>query len=122
VKAAAADVLIIEDDSEMREMLEHLLRSEGYAVRTATDGGEALTRMREAPVRLVLLDLLLPAMNGYEFRKAQLRDDRLAEIPVVLVSGAANLHIAAARMRIRDYLVKPLDLNKLLQTVRDYLS
>lgn len=120
-RAGTVDVLVVEDDAAMRELLEQLLLGEGYSVTTAQNGAEALAHMRETPVRLVLLDLLLPGVNGYEFRAAQLQDDRLAKVPVVITSGEGNLHIAAARMRVRDFLAKPFDYGKLLAVVRRYL-
>ena len=117
----AVDILIIEDDDDMRELLEHLLTSEGYAVKTAKEGGEGLACMRRASVRLVLLDLQLPGVNGYDFRNAQLRDERLAQVPVVIMSGTGNVHVAARRLNVGEYMVKPLDFGKLLAIVRRYV-
>jgi DNA-binding response OmpR family regulator len=120
--AQSIDVLIVEDDRDMRELIEQLMLFEGYAVGSASDGGEALECMRRRRVRLVLLDLMLPAVNGFAFRRAQLSDERLADIPVVIISGTGNLHVAAADLGVRDYLVKPLDFDKLLATVRKYIG
>lgn len=121
-QTGAVDILVVEDDAAMRELLEQLLLSEGYSVAGAKDGQEALAWMRAVPVRLVLLDVLLPRVNGYEFREAQLQDERLAPIPVVITSGEGNLHLSAARMRVRDFVAKPLDYGKLLAIVRKYLG
>ena len=121
-RTGSLDILIVEDDPSMCELLELFLLGEGYAVATATDGGEALARMRKTPVRLVLLDLLLPRVNGYQFRDLQLQDKRLADVPVVIISGEGNVHIAAATMGVRDFVSKPLDYGKLLRIVRRHLE
>src|SRR5207247_2102614 len=83
---------IIEDDPDLRDALGELLSGEGYEVATAADGREGLRRLG-APPRpcLVLLDLMLPAMDGFEFRLRQLEDPALAAIPVIVFSGGGDV-------------------------------
>lgn len=112
-------VLLIEDDSETREQLTHILRLWGYSVETAADGEEALERVRRDPLPQVLLvDLLLPRMSGWEFIAEINKSDRLSRIPLVVVSGLIKetklLPPADA------HLGKPLDL-PLLQKLLDRL-
>src|SRR4051794_36215712 len=81
-------VLVTDDDDGTREALTLLLQGQGYAVATARNGAEALDRLREHPLpNLVLLDLWMPRMNGWEFREQQRQDPTLATVPVVVVSA-----------------------------------
>src|SRR5436309_7730041 len=108
-------VLIIEDDPELREALSGLLSSEGYAVTTATDGQAGLDRLRAPPrPSLVLLDLMLPHMDGFEFRVRQLEDPELAAIPVIVLSGGADVEQKAAPLGVVASLTKPVDFERLV--------
>ena len=114
----SAPVLIIEDDPDTRDALGELLSGEGYEVATAADGQEGLRRLG-APPRpcLVLLDLMLPAMDGFEFRVRQLEDPELAAIPVIVLSGGGDVERKVARLGVAASLTKPLDLGTLLEHV-----
>src|SRR4030095_777152 len=103
-----------------REALVHLLQVEGYTVGTAEDGNEALTRLRGAsPPALVLLDLMMPVMDGFEFRVQQLQDPRIADIPVIVFSSGGDLGEKIARLHVDASLTKPLDLEVLLRLIAD---
>src|SRR5690349_14816755 len=82
-------VLIVDDDADVRELLRMSLGAAGYRVATVPDGREALHYLRShADICMIVLDLMLPSMDGAQFRAAQLRDRSLAWIPVIVVSGA----------------------------------
>ena len=83
-------ILIVEDDDASRHMLELLLASNDYETMSACNGREALDLMREHRPCLVLLDLQMPVMTGWEFRERQLRDPSLADVPVVCVTAFFN--------------------------------
>jgi CheY-like chemotaxis protein len=85
-----ACVLIVEDDDDSREMLELLLTSYGYETLTARNGKEALERMRQQRPCLVLLDMQMPVMSGWEFRDHQVHDPALANVPVVCITAVYN--------------------------------
>jgi CheY-like chemotaxis protein len=117
-----ARVLLIEDDADIREGLAELLREVGHDVKTATDGAEALATLRDSveraePPCLILLDLMMPVMNGWDFRASQLKAPSLAGIPVVLVSGAADVKQHAERLCAVGYLTKPVGLNRLYELI-----
>jgi CheY-like chemotaxis protein len=81
-------VLVVEDDPDLREMMEQMLHLEGFATLTAPNGQEALNLLRAgAPVKVILLDLMMPVMDGWEFRRCQRADPKLADIPVVVMSA-----------------------------------
>ena len=111
-------IIVVEDEGDIREDVADLLREEGYEVVTAANGSEALTRLRESgQACVILLDLMMPVMDGVEFREEQLRDPRLAKVPVIVVSGAANARQKAADLKAADFLVKPFKMNALLEAV-----
>ncbi len=115
-------VLVVDDDDDIRESLEVLLRLHGYHVATAADGSEALKRMQMGGWRpcLILLDLMMPGMNGFELRSALDANETLADIPVVVITGAgAKVAERASAMHL-DVLRKPFEPLTLLQTVRRF--
>jgi CheY-like chemotaxis protein len=114
-------ILIVEDDADLSEALCDILRDEGYAVTSAADGQEALDRLRrdERP-SLILLDLTMPVMNGWQFRAEQRRDPDLSEIPVLVLSAGEHLAEQVSSLGIDDFVHKPIDLGHLLQKIERY--
>jgi CheY-like chemotaxis protein len=114
-------VLLVDDQEEARDALAMLLKNEGFAVREASDGQEALDALYDGPRPcLVVLDLMMPGMDGWEFRRRQLRSPLFARIPTVVLSGHANLSAAATGLSAHEVLAKPVILGRLLELVRDY--
>jgi CheY-like chemotaxis protein len=116
-------ILIIEDDDDISEALADILRAHGFAVATARDGQEAIDYLHrgDEPPRLILLDLMLPVMDGWAFRAAQLEDVRLASIPVVVLSAAADLTQHAQALHVDEYLNKPVDVPRLLHAIERHI-
>jgi CheY-like chemotaxis protein len=115
---AAGTILVVEDDADIRGALCAILQEEGYAVVGARDGSEALMRLRSGePPSLILLDLMMPVMNGSEFRSAQLRDPRLAAIPVVLLTADSRFDEVGRALGTEAALSKPFELDALLLAV-----
>src|SRR3954469_25596166 len=92
----ARSILVAEDDANTRQALASLLGAAGYTVTTAANGREALDALRRQPPDLVLLDLVMPELDGWQFLQQQRQDPALASIPVVVVSGAAAPHEQSA--------------------------
>jgi CheY-like chemotaxis protein len=116
------DVMIVEDDEQIRSTLAAVLRAEGYAVRVASDGRAALTMLRAGPApRLILLDLMMPVMNGYELRTELAGDPAFASIPVAVLSAMVPLG-AAARRDLGAFMTKPVNLDDLLALVERVLG
>jgi len=100
-------VMVVDDDELIRETVGEFLTDQGYATLLAADGSEALELLRSPAAprpALILLDLVMPGMDGWEFRKAQSRDPALDAIPVLLITAERRLHLGP------DVLWKPLDL------------
>lgn len=122
----AGNVLIVEDDPEVRDMLRQLLSAAGFYAVAAQDGLEALHLLRtvrhrepDAPC-LVLLDLMMPRLGGNEFRRAQLGDPTVAHIPIAVISGATDLEQRAEAMGAVATLAKPLDIDVVMDVVKRY--
>jgi CheY-like chemotaxis protein len=111
-------ILVVDDDLDVRTILAEILSDEGYSVETAANGHEALERL-EGGVRpsMILLDLMMPVMDGWEFRRRQLASPTLASLPVVVFTAHANAQEAASRMSAARGLDKPVDIHALLQAV-----
>jgi len=109
-------VLIVEDDPDCREVMCAFAALRGYGVTLAANGREALELLRSADPRpgLILLDLSLPVMSGWEFRERQVRDLRLADIPVIVVSAAREaIDSEYSSLDANAYLKKPIDFDEL---------
>ena len=116
-------VLVVEDEANIAEVLVSALEDEGYAVRSAADGREALDVLRTWAPRVVLLDMMLPILDGWALLE-QWRRERLApDARVVVVSAARSAPtITRAEPRIAAVIPKPFDLNHVLTTVAGLLS
>jgi CheY-like chemotaxis protein len=114
-------ILIVEDDALTREALTVMLQEDGYRVCGAANGQDALERLRQGrPPDLILLDLMMPVMNGWDFMHAQMGDPSLAAIPVVICSGTSDCKQQAAALGAAAYLKKPIEVDALLRTIRNH--
>lgn len=109
-------ILIVDDDADIRAVLAEFLEYEGYSVATAAHGGEALDFLRtHAPPSVVLLDLMMPTMDGFQFREEQKRDPAIASVPVVLMTARGALEPGA--IDVGRILAKPLELDALMEAL-----
>ena len=116
---AHCPVLIVEDDVELRDMMAELLTLEGFVATAVANGREALEYLGKGNrPDIILLDLMMPVMDGWEFRRKQQSDPALAAVPVVVLSALD--HRRAAEVDAVAFLKKPLDFDRLLELVRQY--
>jgi CheY-like chemotaxis protein len=114
-------VMVVDDDDDIRETLAGLLEDEGYGVAAICDGRQALDALEGGLLpRVILLDLMMPVMDGAEFRRAQLADPALAGIPVILKTAAGLEPIR--RGDYSEVLRKPLKIDRVLQVVAEFCS
>lgn len=113
----ARRVLVVEDDVDAREAIAAFLEGEGYEVVEADDGRQALEQLRRQEVCVILLDLMMPVMNGAAFRAAQLDDPRLADIPVAVLTADAGAASKAGALGVAECMTKPVDYARLLAFV-----
>jgi CheY-like chemotaxis protein len=124
VQPAPGYILVVDDDAAIREALTLVLEDEGYTVRSAANGRDALQLLRanEVQPQVILLDLMMPVMSGWDFRAEQQRDPTLAAIPVVVLSADRSLQTKAAMVQAQGYLAKPVDISVLIDMVSRYCS
>jgi CheY-like chemotaxis protein len=107
-------VLVVDDDRELQEVLRFALPDLGFSTAFADTGRDALDYLRShVDVCMILLDLMLPGMDGARFRAIQMRDRSIAWIPVIVMSGAIDAASRAAAIRAAGLVRKPLDLDEL---------
>ena len=112
-------VLVVEDDADTRDTLAEVLQEDGFAVLTASNGREAFEVLQTASAKpsVILLDMTMPVMDGWEFRKAQRSDPGLASIPVAVFSAQPNIEAAAKAVDAAAYFRKPLSVDDLIETL-----
>ena len=117
--ASESKVLIIEDNEEALEAMSELLKMDGFSTVTATNGALGLNKMKtDDHISMVLLDLWMPIMDGWEFLRERKKDSRLAKIPVVVLSALPTKSIEGAEA----VLTKPVNVHSLLQILRRYVE
>jgi|SRR6186713_693004 CheY-like chemotaxis protein len=110
-------VLIVDDDETAREALAAFLEAEGYPVLEAANGREALDQLQRDSIGAILLDLMMPVMDGWEFRAAQIRDPTLVRIPVMVITADASARSRATSLGVDEYMTKPIQFTRLLEFV-----
>jgi CheY-like chemotaxis protein len=110
-------ILIVEDDDAIRHVLSDALQDAGFAVATALDGLDALDQIDQHPPDAILLDLMMPAMDGWNFLESFRRRSRTAEIPVGLLSAAPVLLRTADAWGVQVAIGKPFELDRLVSQV-----
>jgi CheY-like chemotaxis protein len=112
-------ILVVDDDPDILEALSEILEAEGYEVDRARHGQEALARIEQRRPDLILLDLMMPVMDGWEFSQALRQRSDWDDIPVVVLSADRQAGAKARVVGARGFLAKPFELNELLRVVGD---
>jgi chemosensory pili system protein ChpA (sensor histidine kinase/response regulator) len=120
VTAAAGWILVVDDDEDIRDVVTLILQSHGYQAVGAFDGQDALDqlRRRDGAPALVLLDLMMPRLNGVDFAAEIRSRPQLRDVPIVILSGDSRSRETAVSLRAAHCLPKPVDLKDLLVTIR----
>ncbi|RMG10801.1 MAG: response regulator [Planctomycetota bacterium] len=121
--AASRDVLVVEDEPDILEVLVYNLRREGYSVRTARDGEQAIARALEELPRLILLDLMLPRLGGLEVCRRLRTREALRDVPIIMVTakGQEEDVVQGLEVGADDYVTKPFRVRELLARVKAVL-
>lgn len=115
-------VLIVEDDESTREMLMTDLQLSGIPAVAAVNGREALDVMKRERPCLILLDLMMPVMDGEAFRRSQLKDPDLSSVPVILLSARHDVPKRAEVLHTDGWIMKPFDIEQVVDVIRGYCS
>jgi two-component system, chemotaxis family, chemotaxis protein CheY len=109
-------ILVVDDDESFREFVRIALRTQDYAVDTAADGAEALDKVRQDPPSLLLLDLMMPVMDGWQFVDACRKEPGCEQVPIVIMSAGQRANAAGA-LQAQAFLAKPFGPSDLFQVV-----
>lgn len=117
-------VMLVEDDDETREALATILEEASYRVISAANGADAwrLLQSHAGPCDIILLDLMMPVMNGWDFRRKQKDSADFSSIPVLLMSAGGNIASSCADLGTSDYIAKPVEVAELLDKIQRYCS
>lgn len=117
-------IFVVEDSKDLRDLIKILFDGEGYATEFACDGLEALQKLRslQQMPSLILLDLMMPGMDGFQFRAEQQKDPRLSKIPVLIMTADANAKRKAKQLGTTGYLRKPVEVNVLIKVAEKYCA
>jgi len=115
-------VLVVEDDADALDAIATMLEDAGYDVLRAANGLEALGQLgnRGGRCDLILLDLMMPVMNGWDFRRKQKATSAFATIPVLLMSAGAHMATVRAELNAAGSVTKPVEMSDLLDVVRQH--
>jgi DNA-binding response OmpR family regulator len=116
-------IVIVEDERDIAELVEHYLGKEGFQTEIVADGGRALERIRKSPPDLVVLDLMLPGMDGLEICRALRSEERFRAMPVIMLTarGGEADKVTGLEMGADDYVTKPFSPRELVARVRALL-
>jgi CheY-like chemotaxis protein len=113
-------ILVVDDEPAILDMIAELLGYEGYQVVTTSQGSAALAHAKHDPPALILLDLMMPGMSGWQLIAALKASPQTRAIPIVVLSARRDLPAIVKDLRIRTFLSKPFDIDELISTVRQY--
>ena len=122
VTTSTGGVLVVDDDPAIRMLLGEMLQADGYQAQVAQNGCEALDLLDQWQPDLILLDLMMPVMDGWTFRQRQLTLRDAAAIPVVVLSAAHDAPRQGAALQAAAVVAKPFEVNELLDTVGRLVS
>jgi CheY-like chemotaxis protein len=118
--APCGGILVVDDDPDIRESLREVLEDEGYDVACVANGREALDHLKASSPRpcVILLDLMMPVMDGWQFRREQKLDPEIADIPLVVITATGNRPVL---IDAAELVMKPLDLGRLFEAIERYM-
>jgi CheY-like chemotaxis protein len=115
---SGASILVVEDNEDAREALIKILEINGYSAAPAGNGREALEYLENSPLpKLIILDLQMPEMDGWQFRAAQKKDPRLSAVPVIVCTAFSEPGIEAD-----EVVIKPVDIRRLLRVISRHVQ
>jgi len=113
-----ARILLVDDDPDILESTQYLVEAEGYEVETARNGREALEKLTARKPDVILLDLMMPVMDGWQFVE-ELRKSPSASVPVIVLSASHGLAQKAKQLNAAGWVAKPFDIDNLLRQIAD---
>ena len=119
---ASKDVLVVEDEAYLCELIGDVIESEGHTVRKASNGLEALERLRERKPQLILLDLMMPIMDGWEFMEVLRANPEWDGMPIVIITAIYDVKRTQEETGAKAVITKPFDIDQITEIVRLYAN
>ena len=115
-------ILVVDDSKTELHHLSDMLGKRGYLVRTAENGAEAMRRIEEEKPHLILMDVVMPGLNGFQLTRAITRDPRFADVPVIMCTSKSQEtdKVWGMRQGARDYIVKPVNADELITKIKAF--
>ena len=122
--AKLPQIMVVDDDADTVSILAHHLQREGFVAIEAISGAECLRLARETPVDVILLDLMMPEMDGFQVCRKLKENTATAEIPIIMITARDDLDARAEGMRlgVSDFLAKPVFRRQLASRIRAQLE
>ena len=117
-------ILIVDDEADIIEILQFMLEANGYECVTAMDGEEGLKLAREISPDLIILDVMMPKINGYKISRLLKYDNKYKDIPIIMVTARSQLEDKAIgeETGVNEYITKPFELDTIVKKVEEYLN
>ncbi len=123
VSNSSSRILVVDDLIDNLFLLQTILEAEGYEVDTADNGRLALAKVEQLPPDLILVDVMMPDMNGYEVTRRIRQNRNLSDIPILLVTAHADADAAQGiALGANDFIRKPIEFDKLLSRIETFLQ
>ena len=117
-------ILVVDDEASIRRILETRLKMVGYEVITAADGEEALEAFQKHNPDLIILDVMMPKINGYKISRLLKYDNKYKDIPIIMVTARSQLEDKAIgeETGVNEYITKPFELDQIVKKVEEYIG
>ena len=115
-------ILVVEDDDTLRETIGEVMSDDGHEVRLARNGHQALEQLADFAAEVIILDVMMPIMDAYEFRAVQLRDGIAPDARILVLSAVPDVASAAERLQGHAWVAKPFVLSRLIEVVDGLLN
>jgi len=119
---AKKKILVVDDEPNVVKVVASRLEANGYEVITANDGEEGLVKLKSEGADLIILDVMMPKMDGYTFVKKIRADDSISKVPVIILTAKEKMKDLFEIEGIKDYIIKPFEAKELLEKVNKYLK
>lgn len=121
---SAKRILVVDDHQQIRDSIQEILEMENYEVKTAINGTDALAKVAEFQPDLIVTDILMPDMDGYELMMKKWTDQQMYEVPIIVVSAMVSKYDIAAGKALgaKKYITKPFKAQELIDAVGQFVK
>lgn len=117
-------ILLVDDEPDIIEILQFMLESQGYECITATDGEEGLKKAREINPDIIILDVMMPKINGYKICRLLKFDNKYKDIPILMLTARSQDEdkLIGEETGADEYITKPFEVDEVIETIKKYIG